>query len=528
MFQFNSSENPSKELNNLNACVLQDVWSAADTRIRRGIDHMSPRRLWSFADDCHGSVTSIAAIAAPAVLGLGLMAMDFATLQRNRTILQGATDSAALAAAGEMKLANSSLQRIGDLVVHQLTAQIGTAPSVITASTGSATDIRASIESGIGRIDLVATVDREQRTLELRLTTQPTTVLSRFAGLSPSTIEAKARARLIGGSSPLCVLALDDKVFGSLRMAGAALITARQCGVQVNSGAKKGGFLADGPGAKLTATRNCAATLPSSPYQTLNFDPLPILCPPLPDPLAGMVSIATPANCDTYLKVKPAKTVVLDLASALPCYRRIEVKQGGTLVLRNSGVLNIGGQNGLLRVRNGGELKMESASAGATLHFTGGSTFAFLAGSKVSLAAPSSGATRGFLFVANPNGVKSRKFFVASVGVTKLLGTVYLPFSTLVVDMDESEAVAATNAAVIASDGAEADDDEGNGPPGPVAGPNPIFNEVNKQAAFTIVVVGQLRVATRSNMILNANYANTSVPVPGGVGPDATAVVLER
>jgi hypothetical protein len=496
--------------------------------MRWGISRMSRRGLWSFAGDCHGSVTSIAAIAAPALLGLVLMAVDLSALERHRTILQGATDSAALAAAGEMKLANASLQRIGDLVVHHLTAQIGNAPSVITASTSTATGISASIDSGIGRIDLVATVDREQRTLELRLTTQPTTVLSRFAGFSPSTIEAKARARLIGGSSPLCVLALDEKVFGSLQMAGAALITARQCGAQVNSTAKKGGFLAIGTGVKLTATRNCAATLPSSPYQALNYDPLPILCPPLPDPLAGTVTIATPASCDTYLKVKPTKTVVLDLASALPCYRRIEVKPGGTLVLRNSGVLNIGGQNGLLRVRNGGELKMESASAGVTVHFTGGSNFAFLAGSKVSVAAPSTGPTRGFLFVSNPNGVKSRRFFVASVGVTQLLGTIYLPFSTLVVDMDESEAVAAANAAAAAADGAEADDDEGSGPSGPVAGPTPIFNEVNKQAAFTIVVVGQLRVATKSNMILNANYANTSVPVPIGVGPDATAVVIER
>ncbi len=490
---------------------------------------MSRRGFWSFAIDCHASVTSIVAIAAPAVLGLGLMAVDFSTLQRNRTILQAATDSAALAAAGEMKLANASLQRISELVVNQLTAQIGTAPSVLKASTGSATDIQATIDSAIGRIDVVATVDRQQRTLDLRLSTQPSTIMPRFAGLGPSTIEAKARARLIGGSSPLCVLALDDKVFGSLQLLGSALITARQCGTQVNSASRKGGFLAEGTGVKLTATRNCAATLPSSPYQANNFDPLPILCPPLPDPLAGTVSIPTPAICDTYLKVKPNKTVVLDLASALPCYRRIEVKRGGTLILRNSGVLNIGGQNGLLRVRNGGEMKMESVSAGATLHFSNGSNFAFLAGSKVSLAAPSAGPTRGFLFFANPNGVKSRKFFVASIGVTKLLGTIYLPFSTLSVDMDESEAVAASNAAAAAVDGAEFDDDdEDNQPSGPSAGANPVFNEVNKQAAFTIVVVGKLRVANKTNMILNADYLNSSVPVPRWVGPDATAVVIER
>jgi len=490
---------------------------------------MLRRGLWSFASNCHASVTGIAAIAAPAVLGVGLMAADLSTLQRSRTVLQSATDGAALAAAGEMKLANASLQRIGDLVVNQLTAQIGSSPSVITASTSSATDIRATITSGIGRIDLVATVDRQQRTLDLKLSTQPATILSRVAGFAPSTIDASARARLIGGSSPLCVLALDEKVFGSLQMSGSALITARQCGTQVNSGSTKGGYFADGTSVKLAATRNCAATLPSSPYQALNFDPLPILCPPLPDPLVGTVTIATPASCDTYLKVKPNKTVVLDLASALPCYRRIEVKQGGTLILRNSGVLNMGGQHGLLRVRNGGELKMESASAGVTINFSDNSTFTFLAGAKVNLAAPSTGPTRGFLFVGNPQGVKSRKFFVASVGVTQLLGTIYLPFGTLVVDMDETEAVAASSAAASAADGAEQDDtDTGGAPSGPSAGTNPATNEVNKQAAFTILVVGQLRVANKSNMVLNANYANTSVPVPGGVGPDATVVVIER
>ena len=490
---------------------------------------MSCRGLWSFAIDCRGSMTSIAAIAAPAVLGLGLMAVDFSTLQRNRTILQAATDSAALAAAGEMKLANASLQRISELVVNQLTAQLGSTPSVITASTSSATDIRATITSGIGRIDLVATVDTQQRTLDLKLSAQPTTILSRIAGFGPSTIDATARARLIGGSSPLCVLVLEDKARGSLQMSGSALITARQCGTQVNSGNKHGGFLAlaDGTGVKLTATRNCAATLPASPYLAANFDPLPILCPPLTDPLAGTVTIATPASCDTYLKVKPNTTVVLDLASTLPCYRRIEVKPGGTLVLRNSGVLQIGGLNGLMRVRNGGEIKMETASAGVTINFSDNSHFAFLAGAKVSLAAPATGPTRGFLVMGNPQGVKSRKFYVASVGVTQLLGTIYLPFGTLVVDMDDSEAAAAASAAASASDGVEQDDNV-SGPPGPSAGANPAANEVNKQAAFTILVVDKLRVANKSNMVLNANYANTSVPVPGGVGPDATAVVIDR
>ena len=490
---------------------------------------MSRPGLSSFVGDCRASVTSIVAIAAPAVLGVGLMAADLSTLQRSRTVLQSATDGAALAAAGELKLANANVQRIGDLVVNQLTAQLGSAPSVITASTSSATDIRATISSGIGRIDLVGTVDLQQRTLDLKLSTQPATILSRVAGFAPSTIDATARARLVGGSSPLCVLVLDDKAFGSLQMTGAALITARQCGTQVNSGSKKGGFLADGTGVRLTATRNCAATLPSSPYQAVNFDPLPLLCPALPDPLAGTVSIGTPATCDTYLKVKPNTTVVLDLASSLPCYRRVEVKQGGTLILRNSGVLNMGGQNGLLRVRNGGELKMESASAGVTINFAGNSTFTFLAGAKVSLSAPSTGPTRGFLAVGNPQGVKSRKFYVASVGVTQLLGTIYLPFGTLVVDMDETEAVAAASAAAAAADGVEPDDNvTGGAPAGPSAGTNPATNEVNKQAAFTILVVGQLRVANKSNMVLNANYANTSVPVPGGVGPDATAVVIDR
>ena len=46
-------------------------------------------------------------------------------------------------------------------------------------------------------------------------------------------------------------------------------------------------------------------------------------------------------------------------------------------------------------------------------------------------------------------------------------------------------------------------------------------------SAFTVVVVRQLEVAKKTKMFLNSNYGATDVPVPDGIIPSQTIVLVD-
>ena len=48
------------------------------------------------------------------------------------------------------------------------------------------------------------------------------------------------------------------------------------------------------------------------------------------------------------------------------------------------------------------------------------------------------------------------------------------------------------------------------------------------QSAFTVVVARKVQLKDGPNLVLNSNYAGTSVPVPQGVGPTGGIVALSK
>ena len=86
------------------------------------------------------------------------------------------------------------------------------------------------------------------------------------------------------------------------------------------------------------------------------------------------------------------------------------------------------------------------------------------------------------------DGTTTASFEISAMSATELLGTIYLPNGRLLLNA-----------------------------PGNVA----------EMSAFTVVVVRQLEVAKKTKMFLNSNYGATDVPVPDGIIPSQTIVLVD-
>ena len=54
-----------------------------------------------------------------------------------------------------------------------------------------------------------------------------------------------------------------------------------------------------------------------------------------------------------------------------------------------------------------------------------------------------------------------------------------------------------------------------------------LSGKVADASAYTVIVVNRLEMDT-ANLVVNANYAASDVPVPDGLGPNSTSIALER
>jgi len=114
--------------------------------------------------------------------------------------------------------------------------------------------------------------------------------------------------------------------------------------------------------------------------------------------------------------------------------------------------------------------------------FDSTSAFAFDDSSQVNLAGRKSGTYAGFVIATTRDNTNT--FVISSTSARKLEGAIYIPDATLQVT--------------------------GSG------------NQVADQSAWTVVVAQALQLSGSPNLVINANYAASSVPVPGGVGPNYT------
>lgn len=409
-------------------------------------------KTYSFARCHQGSVAVIAALVMSVlVIGAGV-AVDYSTAVGKRKNLQAVADSAAIGAAREMSLANATVVQI-ETVAQRMVA--------------------LKLDAATAGLQVTVTVDEGAASVVVAL---QETWAPYFMGLISSTsksVNASAKAQ-IAGTGKICVLGLDGTSNRTIHLKRSALLTANDCGVYSNSTSSDSIRIENN--AQMAGSLICSAGgaygTPSaySPFATTD-------CPPLSDPLIDR-SPPTVGLCDYngYEAVGASVT----LTPGVYC---------GGLVAASTTVVTF--EPGIYIIKDGPlEAQAKSTFQGTNVgfYFIGIDTEIRFGGqTTISLTAPRDGDLAGILFYedrTNPAGLVHR---ITSNDARLLLGTFYLPNSTLFIDANA-----------------------------PVA----------DQSAYTAVVARKLTLDAGPNLVLNSDYGATDIPVPGALSGVGGRIVL--
>ena len=448
----------------------------------------------SFESDRQGAVAVIFGLVATVLLGLVGGGIDYARLAARRSQLQGATDAGVLAGGNSLKLASSNTASVVGITTQ--TIQNGAQPPADSPVT-----ITVTLPA-----DKSSVFARAEQTVKLSF--------GGFVGVPTVKIAAQARANVVG-SMRLCMLALDPAAPGAFDLEKAAQVTATGCTLYSNSTSPIGMTGKDSSIA--TAQTICSAGGYSG--VRANFAPPPQTgCPTIADPLkdrpaptvGGCTSIPVSAN-----KKGDTSKNLIDQDATLDAGTYC----GGLHITKNAAVTLRAG----IYVMQDGPLIVDSKAS-----LTGTDVGFYFMGNKggllfdqktsISLAAPTTGTMAGLLMMEeravsspvdpvlaalpDPLGIlppttppplgaskPMRIYRIISDNARTMLGTIYLPAGRLVVDAKKA---------------------------------------VADQSAYTVIVAQQINLYEGPNLVLNANYGATSVPVPKGVGPVSGRLLLTQ
>lgn len=290
-------------------------------------------------------------------------------------------------------------------------------------------------------------------------------------GENPIRVISRARAY---GQAKLCVLALQPASKDALKADGKASLTAPQCATQSNSSDQSG--LAVASDSHLTSTVICSSGGVNGAASS--FDPTPTLdCPKLDDPLAERqapkVGGCTYNNLDITGKTSISPGVY---CGGLKIEKTAVVTAEPGVYIFTLGKLQVVDTASL----TGEDLTFYFADDQSALFFDTDTT--------IDLSASKAGDMAGILFMENHLAPLGRDFSIKSINAHRLLGTIYLPRGKLTIDSP---------------------------------------SKVAELSAYTVIVAQQVKVHG-ANLVVNADYANTNVPVPEGVGPHSSMVRLDR
>jgi hypothetical protein len=288
-------------------------------------------------------------------------------------------------------------------------------------------------------------------------------------GENPIVVIAEARSY---GQARLCILGLNEADGDTIRADSGALITAPDCAVQSNS---------TDPGGMRMKNLSVLVSLfacTSGGYDGVGFVPPPQTdCPVLPDPLESRLPPEV-GGCD-YLdfEVDSGAHSILPghYCDGLTITGSAEVTAEPGIYVISGGKLEVTGNSRLI----GHYVSFYFADDGAT--------FDFKDSGLIELGAPRDGPMAGILFYENRAAPPERNFEISSDFARELLGTIYLPRGRFKI----------------------------------VGG-----DRVGDVSSYTIIVANRIEL-DGGNLIVNADYTASDVPVPVGVGNNAR-VRLDR
>lgn len=411
----------------------------------------------------------IFAMMLPVLVAAGGGGVDYSLASMTQLKMRSVADSAALASARELQLAQMDASKVTVIANNVINSLIQDVTSKINVDF-SAMTVEVIIQKNYAPI---------------------------FGNWLTTNLQASATAKM-SGAMPLCMLGLNPSAPDAINLDQSALMTAPGCLVQSNSNDKKG--LEAKHSAVLLAGMICSAG-GKTQTSNANFSPAPTTdCPVLPDPLSSRV--APPIGACNF------NDIVIDGSSAT---LQPGVYCGGLKLTNGAvGVLS----KGIFIIKDGPLIIDAGASISGTevgIYLTGNAAnLTFDADTTVNLSAPKDGPLAGILIFDDPSGAPApalkpksgrgaggrslktgapRQHQILSDNARNLLGTIYMPQGEIIIDATQ-----------------------------PIA----------DKSAYTVLVVNQLHLYSGPNLVLNSDYSATEVPVPPGVGPYGAKIFLSN
>jgi hypothetical protein len=424
------------------------------------------RSVGSFAIAGDGNVALLFGLTFPVLLGMAGLGIDSAAIYNQRAQMQSVADSTALALGKEMNLLSEDLSPL---------QASGEARAETLIAEKDLADRPHSVEITLDRGRAAATVAISMET--------ETFLPPEIWGDNPIVVSAQAN---IVGNTRLCVLTLDGKSKRALQLDKLARVTAPDCFVQSNSKDS------DGLSSRQLSLLITSSTCSSGGYEgdlALYLPPPEVDCPAIDNPLEMREAPAV-GGCDfDGLQIDDSQSIAPGhYCGGLKIMGKAKVTaEPGTYIL----------SGGSLEVQNSATLVGDDVA----FYFADDqATFTFKNKATVELSGPTEGPLAGILFYENPSANKGRNFTITSDSVRKLIGTIYLPRGIF-----RASAV-----------------DDGVKPL-----PTDPLKIIGNASSYTIIVANKIEL-DGVNLVINANYAASDVPVPAGLGVKSTSVRLSR
>ncbi|HEY3800897.1 MAG TPA: TadE/TadG family type IV pilus assembly protein [Caulobacteraceae bacterium] len=353
----------------------------------------------------------------------------------------------------------SAMQDTADATALAMAKQLGVAD-------GAGLSARAD---AFAKAQLGAMVTADALTTTTTVSTDPPSVTVALSGVRPSffgdllppggwRMAASATASAMG-SLPLCVLSYGAAGGQDLHLTGSSTMSAANCLVQSNGDitVDNNADLSAGLAQAVGAAKGTITPAPQSG------------APSISDPFASLDVSVDSTGCNPF-NVTYLSTGVNTLSPGVHCGNYV-VQNGATLQL-------LPGEHYFVK----GQLQLQGAATltgdDVVLIFDKSSQFSFQDQAAVTLTGRQSGAYAGFVIATTRQNTGN--FQISASSAEKLEGVIYIPNATLSVS--------------------------GAG------------NKVAQQSAWTVVVAQSIQLNGSADLVINSNYAASSVPVPQGVG----------
>lgn len=375
-------------------------------------------RVRSVAGERSGTTAFKFAMVLPILLLISGTAIDHGRFLAQRTLLQGAADAAALAAASELGLTDTkreTLAMVAEAVVK----------SRIAAQDGIA---------GAAGVKVTTSISPDPLEVDVTIGQEFKTAFGDVFGLAVPQVRARAIARVIGKPN-ICALGLNPSRIGTISLEHHARVTGNNCAVFSNSTNYVG--IMSKNSATLSASLICSAGGVQGGGD--NFTPAPVVdCPTFADPLAARPE-PTAGPCDSSLP----KVVTSSRMLYPGTYCGLSISNGAQVTL-SPGIYVI--KDAPLVVTGGASL----SGQGVGFYFTGSATLTFDRLSAIALQAPTAGLMAGLLMFGARSQPAGLVHGILSDDARLLVGTIYFPKGGLRIDATQPIADKSAYTAVVA------------------------------------------------------------------------------